>query len=365
MKAVPGFVAKFIVPGAVFQSIAIGGGYGTGREIVQYFTQYGMVGGILAIGVAAMCMAIVVGTTFEIARRFRLYDYRSYMDCVVGRFSVVYEVLAVTMLLIVLAVIGAAAGNILHDAFGAPVWAGVILMFIFVMALNYFGRRVVTGFLTSWSAILYLVFIAYFVVTLNRYEGALSGQLSLLEVKPGWALSGFKYCLYNVSVVPVMLYAVRALETRTEAVCSGALAAVITMVPGLLFHLSYASAYPAILDAPMPTHWMIVGLSLQPLMVVYVIVLFGTFIETCSGSMQGINERLDHWALVKRGKALSQRMHAMTAGSAILISTLLSTFGIVALIAHGYGTIAWGFFAVYVLPTLTIGVWRMRRGAGR
>jgi uncharacterized membrane protein YkvI len=81
--------------------------------------------------------------------------------------------------------------------------------------------------------------------------------------------------------------------------------------------------------------------------------------------MQGINERLDHWALLKRGKALSQRMHAVTAGSAILISTILSTFGIVALIAHGYGTIAWGFFAVYVLPTLTIGAWKMRGGAGR
>jgi uncharacterized membrane protein YkvI len=232
-------------------------------------------------------------------------------------------------------------------------------MFILVMMLNYFGRRVVTGFLTSWSVILYLVFIVYFVVTLNRYEGALTQQLSLLEVKPGWALSGLKYCMYNVAVVPMMLYAVRALESRTEAVCSGALAAVITMVPGLLFHLSYASAYPSILNVPMPTHWMIAGLSLQPLMAAYVIVLFGTLIETCSGSMQGINERLDHWSWAKRGKALSQRIHAMTAGTAILVSTSLSTFGIVALIAHGYGTIGWGFFAVYVIPTLTIGVWKI------
>ena len=29
---------QLLVPGAVFQSIVVGGGYGTGREIVQYQT---------------------------------------------------------------------------------------------------------------------------------------------------------------------------------------------------------------------------------------------------------------------------------------------------------------------------------------
>ena len=40
-------------------------------------------------------------------------------------------------------------------------------------------------------------------------------------------------------------------------------------------------------------------------------------------------------------------------------AVLLSTAGIVALVAQGYGTIAWGFLLFYVAPLLTVGVYRL------
>jgi uncharacterized membrane protein YkvI len=43
------FFRVYIIPGAVFQSVMIGGGYGTGREIVEYFTCYGFFGWIVRI----------------------------------------------------------------------------------------------------------------------------------------------------------------------------------------------------------------------------------------------------------------------------------------------------------------------------
>jgi uncharacterized membrane protein YkvI len=51
------------------------------------------------------------------------------------------------------------------------------------------------------------------------------------------------------------------------------------------------------------------------------------------------------------------------------MSALLSFWGITSLIAQGYGTIAWGFFAVYMVPLLTVGIYRIatsdeRRPAG-
>jgi uncharacterized membrane protein YkvI len=231
-------------------------------------------------------------------------------------------------------------------------------MFVLVMTLNYLGREVVTRVLTFWSVFLYLVFIAYFIVALKRYADT---AVNFDVTRSGWAMSGFKYALYNVAAVPVILYAVRQIETRKQAIVSGIMAAFITMMPGLLFHLSYAPAPSEVLDQPIPTYWMIQRLSAQTLLVMYVIVLFGTFIETCSGSMQGFNERLDRLALRKRGKGLSRLTHALTAGAAILISTSLSMLGIVALVSQGYGTIAWGFFAVYVVPTLTIGIYKLVR----
>ena len=46
------FFRIYIIPGAVFQSVMIGGGYGTGREIVEYFTSYGFLGGLFGLCIA-------------------------------------------------------------------------------------------------------------------------------------------------------------------------------------------------------------------------------------------------------------------------------------------------------------------------
>lgn len=39
---------KYFLPGLVFQGVLIAGGYGTGRELVEYFMKYGTKGGIAA-----------------------------------------------------------------------------------------------------------------------------------------------------------------------------------------------------------------------------------------------------------------------------------------------------------------------------
>ena len=42
----------------------------------------------------------------------------------------------------------------------------------------------------------------------------------------------------------------------------------------------------------------------------------------------------------------------------------LSTFGITDLVARGYGTLAWGFIALAVLPLFVVVPWRWLRTAG-
>jgi uncharacterized membrane protein YkvI len=49
----------------------------------------------------------------------------------------------------------------------------------------------------------------------------------------------------------------------------------------------------------------------------------------------------------------------MVAGVTLLISLVLASFGITALVAQGYGTVAWGYLVVYIVPLLTIGVYKI------
>jgi uncharacterized membrane protein YkvI len=347
----------YIIPGAVFEAITVGGGYGTGRETVEFFTKHGEGGGLLGMLVSAVCMGVVVALTFEVARRFGAYEYRSLMKRLIGRAWVCYEVLAVTMTLLVLAVTGAAAGTILADSFGTPVWLGVALMFALIVVLNFFGREIVIRVLSFWVLLLIVVFVAYF-VTIAHHYGTAAVQPDFSDVKPGWALSGFKYSLYNVAAVPIMLYAARHIETSAQALVSGMLAAVFAMSLSVLFHLSFISAYPAVLDQRLPTHWMIQNVDAPRLMLAYVIVLFGALIKTCVGVVQGVNERLDEWYREKTGRALSRLTHAATAGLAVIASGALSSIGIVTLISRGYGSIGWAFLAVYVVPLLTVGAYQ-------
>ncbi len=118
------FFRVYIVPGAVFQSVMVGGGYGTGREIVEYFTSYGALGGLLGLGIAFASLALVLALTFEFSRLFRVYDYRNFFKRLLGRGWVTFEVLIILQFLLVLAVLASAAGNILSDNFGMPYGCG-------------------------------------------------------------------------------------------------------------------------------------------------------------------------------------------------------------------------------------------------
>jgi uncharacterized membrane protein YkvI len=44
---------------------------------------------------------------------------------------------------------------------------------------------------------------------------------------------------------------------------------------------------------------------------------------------------------------------------AIVVSAVLSLWGITSLIAKGYGAMSYGFLLVYVVPLLTIGVYKI------
>jgi uncharacterized membrane protein YkvI len=97
----------------------------------------------------------------------------------------------------------------------------------------------------------------------------------------------------------------------------------------------------------------------------YLVVLVGTFVETGAGNIQGFLERLDAWWSERTGGVLGRGTHASVTVVALALAGSLSALGIVALVARGYGTLAWGFLAVYVVPLATVGVRRILRGEGR
>jgi uncharacterized membrane protein YkvI len=352
----------YLIPGAVLQSVMIGGGYGTGREVVEYFSNYGTMGGVFAIATAAMSIAIVFALSLEVSRVFKVYDYRNFFKVLLGRFWFLYEVLAAMLFMLVIAVIGSAAGQILQTELGIPAYLGIVIMLFAVVFLTFYGRNLVMIVLAYWSLFLYSVFITYLIVVFITFRDAFVSQAATVE--PGWFKSGMQYSFYNLTAVPVILYAARAIETRREALLAGIIGALIAIIPALMLHVSFITQFPAILKAELPIYDVFVRLDLGWLKFLYLTVLFGTFIETGAGNIQGFVERLDGWWIERTGKALSQGIHGAIAAVLVMLAGILAQVGIVSLIAEGYGTLAWGFMIVYIIPLLTIGIWKLIKSPG-
>ncbi|HPJ47969.1 MAG TPA: hypothetical protein PK162_03675, partial [Synergistales bacterium] len=93
---------KYILPGLISQSVIIAGGYGTGRELVEYFVNFGSLGGILGMALVTTTLwSLVFAVSYEFARTFKVYDYRSFFKELLGPGWVLYEVCYIVLLLIV------------------------------------------------------------------------------------------------------------------------------------------------------------------------------------------------------------------------------------------------------------------------
>ncbi len=353
------FVRIYLLPGAIFQSVIIAGGYGTGREVVEYFASKGLVSGILGLLTAGVCFALIFAASLEISRVFKVYDYRNFFKVLLGRGWFVYEILGVMLFMLVVAVIGSAAGEVMSNELGLHPMVGVAIMLFTVTFLVFYGREVVTRLLAYWSLFLYLVFISYLVAVFIKLPDLVVAGFDASEDEGGWAVRGAQYSFYNVTAIPIILYCAMAIETRTQAISAGVIGALIAIIPGLMLHISFAAHYPAILEEPLPIYAIFSMLDIDILKFAYLVMLFGTFIETGAGNLQGFMERLDGWWREKYERALSQTTHAAIAATAMLLAGGLSHLGIITLIAEGYGTLAWGFLFVYVIPLLTFGIYKL------
>ena len=84
---------------------------------------------------------------------------------------------------------------------------------------------------------------------------------------------------------------------------------------------------------------------------------------TAVGLLHGLNRRIGFWLDRVTGRERQRWLGPFASGALILLSLLLAKLGLITLIARGYGTMAWGFLAVYLLPLILRGTRLAIRGA--
>ena len=241
------FFRKYLLPGFVFQSIVIGGGYGTGRELVEFFLKFGPLGGLLGMALSTAIWSAVCLVTFELARRTGSYDYRAFTRQLLHRWWFLYEICYLIMMLLSLAVIAAASGSIVEAVFSLPYHAGVIGIMACVGFLVFKGTAVIEKSFAVWSFVLYAIYLVFLVWSLSQFFGG--NPWPSAGDQAGMVPGGRQVCRiqHGGHPGPSVLHPPYP-QSRREAVGAGILVGPIGMIPAFFFFLAMVTQYPAVVN---------------------------------------------------------------------------------------------------------------------
>lgn len=362
-----GFFERLIVPGLIFQSTMIGGGYATGRELIEFFLSLGPVAGLMSMLVTTLVISVVCATAFELARIYRLYDYRLFFKKLLGPAWFLFEAAYLALILLVLSVLGAASGELLSASLGLQPIFGSLLLMLLIGGLVFWGSKAIERFLSTWSIILYIAYIILIVWSFTVFGDAISANLrppNQGQLTASVVTQGVSYAGYNVVVFTAVLFVVRHFRKRSDAIWAGVLCGPLGMIPGFLLVIAMMAHYPAVIDEPLPINYLLDQLNTPTFIAVFQVVIFGTFIETGTGLLHSVNERVAE-VFHEKQRDMPRYTRPVIAFCALFFAFVLADrVGIISLIGQGYVYSTYVFILIVILPLLSRGLYLIVKNPG-
>jgi len=356
---------RLLLPGLAFKAVVIGGGYATGRELAEFFLPAGPWGGLAAMLLAAAIWSAVCVATFLFARAAGARDYLTFVRALLGPGWVAFEAAYLLFVVLILAVFGAAAGAIGAATLGLPTLAGTVALMLAIALVVSYGNPSVERLFVYVSVLLYGVYVLFVLLSLEHFGGRIASSFAAASPGRGWLAGGLTYASYNIVGAVVILPTLRHQVSDRDALIAGALAGPLAMLPALLFFCCMMAFYPQVGTATLPSDFLLQRLDLPAFRILFQAMIFAALLESGSGAVHAINERIGAAWRRRRARPLP-RSARLSIALIILVACMLiaERFGLVTLIARGYRLLAAVFLLVYVLPLLTIGVFRLRQRRG-
>lgn len=362
-----GAFGRYVLPGIILQSVLIGGGYATGREIVEFGAKFGAMGWLGGVGIF-IGFTIISILTFEMARIYRTYNYKSLVEKFAGKGWILYDVIYVLLAILIIAVMASATGEIVKNTLGIPYWGGVVGVIIIVGILNFYGSWLIERFETYGTIALYIGYLIFGAIVIgatwgNAKEVFATGNTSFVGPTSVGAVlwTGVVYVGYNLAVYPAALFTLERQTSRKETVWAGIISGILMTIPWFLTYFAIMGFYPSkeVLGATVPWLAMMQDITGPGVVAIFGIVVGWTLIETSTGIIHGLLGRVNG-ALEEAGKqVLTPKQNAAVTVFVLIMATVLAKVGIIDLIAKGYTWMAYGMIVVYALPLVTIGLYKV------
>ena len=359
------FFQRFLLPAFALKGVIIGGGYATGRELAEYFLSQGPTGALLGMLLATALWSLVAAVTFAFAHLFRAYDYRSFIRHLLGPGWIVFEICYLAFAVLLLAVFGAAAGEIVASITGWSNIVGTLMLALAIALVAGSGERAVEGMFKYVSILIYGIYALFIVYALSTFGDRVGDGLAGGGIETGWPISGLTYASYNIVAAIMILPVLRHIGSRREALVAGAIAGPMAMLPGFVFLVAMIGFYPEILSETLPSDYLLQEIGLPLFRVAFQVMVFGALLESGVGVVHAVNERVATAWEDRRNAELPRWLRpGLTVALLAVCMFIADSVGLVELIASGYRLMAYVFLLVFVLPLLTVGVVRIARGRG-
>ncbi len=353
---------RWFLPAIVFQAVLIAGGYATGRELAEFFLVPGPSAGLAGMVVAMATFSVVAMTGFGLGRLIGAYNYRDLIRNLLGPGWFIFEIAYTALLLLVLSVAEAGSHAVMEAIMpGYGMLGSAIFACLVILIVSGGSDRVETVF-RYFFFVRMTLYIALIIRAFELFGVTIVDNISASTVNTAGITGGLTYAGYSVVAVVAALPALRHCRTVKDALVAGGLCGPIAMLPAALFFLAMCAFPGELSHATVPSDALLRRLDSPALHQTYLVVMFGGLIESGTGLIHALNERIQG---VRSGSALMARygtgkVRALVTAAALVIALSVGReVGLIDLIAKGYSSMAVVFLVVFVLPLMTIGLYRL------
>lgn len=346
----------------VWFTTQFGGGFASGAQLKAYFIQYGIYSLITCVGAQAIA-AVYAAYVAYYCKKHGTHDYRSFNDKFYGKYSPIFsnlfELVYIFVLLIVPAVAFATGGSTLAKLTGLPyLWCtSLIGIFIFVVAI--YGTAIVRKVATLLSVLIVAGLLAVFIPNIYAQWIPITDTIAEmttahLPLWPAiWAM--IVYAAFQIAAFPAIFSQhSQALDKPSDAKFTFTVGFFINSLMVLLCTIGLLAivSTPEYATSPLPVLVLIekgVGAAyLLPILSVLIILgSVSTAVNMVSAGTSRICNVMDK-NFDPNGKPTLK----------VVVSTLLlclvgfgvAQFGLIALVAKGYGMLGYLTFPVIIIP---------------
>jgi uncharacterized membrane protein YkvI len=274
---------------AVYVGTVVGAGFATGREIVEFFTQYGLFGilGILICGYFFMHLGAKI---MIISKRIGAKSYQDFNLFLFGKsFGFIINLFMLLVLFGVTSVMLSGAGAIFEEQLKFSRQFGLLLtIFLTIIAMS-FGTK---GLFSVNIIVVPLLILFSVLIAASSFDAHTFSSFQLHHAPSyKWLISAVSYSAFNLAMAEAVLVPL-AQEVKDERVVKwGGIAggAILTFIL-LSSHFALSTLPDVILyDIPMAE---VMKASVFSFYFIYILVIYGEVFTSVIGNLFGLERHL-------------------------------------------------------------------------